>query len=254
MIGMQKDVPGFGAPRTGLVLEYLHALLDDGPVDDALLARLQTPEVAAERIAIATRLRDNDWADLGRYERENAEIVASRQRPEIVFMGDSITEMWGHADPELFGPGRVCRGIAGQTTPQMLLRFQADVIALRPRVLHLMGGGNDIVGNTGPTTLRRVQDHFRAMTDLATCHGIRVILGGLTPSKFSRPDAPQKHWVAELDAWLRELARDRGCTFVDYFAPLRDSEGAMRLEFGNDEVHPNRRGYAVMRAALEPAL
>ena len=254
MTGMQEQVPSLGSPRTGLALAYLHALLDDGPIDPALLARVRTPEVAAESAAIATRLRENDWADLGRHERDNAAIVSSRQRPEIVFMGDSITEMWSHADPDFFGTTRVCRGIAGQTTPQMLVRFQADVIALRPRVLHLMGGGNDIVGNTGPTTLQRVQNHFRAMTDLASSHGIRVILGGLTPSKYSLPGAPQAPWVDALDAWLRELAQERGYTHVDYFTPLRDADGNMRRAFSCDEVHPNRRGYAVMRAALEPVL
>ncbi len=254
MTGMQREVPSLGAPRTGVVLEVIRAMVEDGPFDPGLRARLEAPEAVAERDAIAARLRMQGWADQGRYEQDNAAIVASRRRPDIVFMGDSITEIWPHADPDLFREGRVGRGIAGQTTPQMLVRLHADVIALRPRVLHLMGGGNDIVGNTGPTTPRRVRHNLLAMTELARHHDIRVLIGGLTPSKFSRRGAEHAVWVDELNAWLRELSAEHGYTYLDYFAPMCDEHGDMRAELSNDALHPNRRGYAVMRAVLDAAL
>lgn len=254
MTGMQREVPCIGTPRTGQALEMVHALVEDGPIPPEVMARCLEPDAAARRAEVAARVLREDWADQGRYERDNAAIVASGWRPEIVFMGDSITEIWPHADPQLFRDGRVCRGIAGQTTPQMLLRFHADVIDLRPHALHLMGGGNDIVGNTGPTTLQRYQHNVLAMTALAGLHGIRVILGGIAPSKYSRHGSDRLAWVIAVNDWLRDLARERSFTFVDYFTPLRDADGGMRAGLANDEVHPNRRGYVAMRAALERVL
>ena len=253
MTGMQRDVPSIGAPRTGLVLEFAQALLDDGPIAPELLARLAQPEFVAERARAAARLRDEDWADQGRHERDNAAILASGRRPGIVFMGDSITEMWPLADPALFGAGRVCRGLSGQTSPQMLLRFHADVIALRPHALHLMAGVNDIAGNTGPTTPQRYRHHILAMTELARAHGIRIVIGGLTPSRFSRRSAGGVRWVDEINTWLRELSLEHGDTFLDYFAPMCDHDGGMRAEFSHDDLHPNRRGYAAMRRVLDAA-
>jgi lysophospholipase L1-like esterase len=256
MSGMQREVPTTEAPHSPLVIELVQAMLGDGPVDPALLAKVTEPERAQARAEAEAQLRAEDWPNLGRYQASNAALVESGVRPDVVFMGDSISEIWPEGDPEFFAKGRVCRGISGQTSPQILLRFYADVIALKPKAVHLLCGSNDIAGNTGPTTPYRYQCNVLAMTECAAAHGIRVLLGSITPAAFFswRPEASPASWVAELNVWLRNLAGERGFTFVDYHPPLDDGTGAMRREFTHDGVHPNRRGYAVMRQVLEPLL
>lgn len=254
--GMHKEVPTNEPPHSALMIELVQAMLGDDPVDPSLLAQAAEPERLAARAEVDAELRTNDWANLGRYQASNAEIVASGMRPDLVFTGDSITEIWTLADPEFFRPGRIGRGIAGQTSPQVLLRFQADVVALEPKAVHLLCGANDVAGNTGPTTPYRYQCNVDAMTQLALAHGIRVYLGAITPAgAFSwRPEASPRPWIGDLNRWLQDLARARGLTFVDYFSAMADESGAMRPEFTRDGVHPNRRGYDVMRRTLEPLL
>jgi lysophospholipase L1-like esterase len=253
---MEREVPSFEAPRPPLIDELAEALLGDAAVDPALLARLQDPAWMASRASAERTLRDQDWANQGRYQRHNAELIAAGTRPDIVFMGDSNTELWALADATLFTPGRVCRGIAGQTSPQMLVRFQADVLALRPRAVHLLAGTNDIAGNTGPTTPYRYQCNMLAMVRLAQAHDIKVVLGLLPPLSFRSwiPDLQPAPWVTELNLWLRELAAERGCELADYYAALDDGTGNIRAGCSHDGVHPNRRGLALMRQSLEPLL
>lgn len=254
--GMHKKVISNEAPHSALMIELVEAMLGDDPVDPALLAQVGEPERLAARAEAEAQLRTDDWANLGRYQISNAEIIASGTRPDLVFIGDSITEIWAIGDPELFRPGRVCRGIAGQTSPQTLLRFQADVVALKPEAVHLLCGSNDIAGNTGPTTPYRYQCNIDAMTRLALAHGIRVYLGSIPPAGYFswRPDVSPAPWIGELNHWLHDLAQERGLTFVDYYSAMADDSGAMRREFTHDGVHPNRRGYASMRRTLEPLL
>ncbi len=256
MPGMQNEVEPIEAPHSPLVIELVQAMLGDDPVDPALLAKASDPERLAARALTEAQLRADDWSNLGRYQASNAEVIASGKMPDLVFIGDSITEIWAASDPDLFGPGRVGRGIAGQTSPQILLRFQADVVALRPKAVHLLCGANDIAGNTGPTTPYRYQCNVDAMTRLALAHGIRVYLGSITPAAmFSwRPEVSPIPWVSELNHWLRGVAIERGLTFVDYFSAMADDNGAMRREFTRDGVHPNRRGYVAMRTVLETLL
>lgn len=165
-----------------------------------------------------------------------------------MFFGDSITENWVLGDPDLFGDEVVGRGIGGQTTAQMLVRFRSDVIALRPRVVQIMAGTNDIAGNRGPTSERDFQANIMSMVELARAHRIRVVLASLPPATrfFWRPEVEPGPRIARLNAWLRDYARREGLEYKDYHALLATSEGAMRPGFSLDGVHPNRAGYAAV--------
>lgn len=253
---MEREVASFEAPPPAGIGEMIEAIVGDGPIAPAMIARMLDPAWLSAREAATRALREQDWANLGRYEVANAELAAASTHPDLVFMGDSITELWPAADASLFVRGRVNRGISGQTSPQMLLRFQADVIAHRPRAVHLLAGTNDIAGNTGPTTPYRYKCNMLAMVALAQANGVKVLLGLLPPA---RPmpwnlDLDRAPWIAELNAWLRTLAADNDCTLVDYHSALQDQAGCLPAECSHDGLHPNRRGYARMRAVLEPAL
>lgn len=199
-----------------------------------------------------------DWAWLCRYRAANRALPG--QRADIVFIGDSITEGWSRFAPALFTGGIVNRGISGQTSPQLLLRFMADVVALQPRVVHLMIGTNDVAGNTGPTTPQAYQDNVRAMVTLAKANGIKVVLGSIPPADHMtwRPALRPAARIAELNRWLKDFAAQQQLTFADYHAVLSGPSGELRPEFGRDGVHPEAAGYAVMepvtRAALAAAL
>jgi len=231
-------------------------MLGNGPIDAALMALISDPQLAAARAEAEATLRENDWANLGRYQTDNATLVATGRQPDLVFIGDSITEMWLASDPDFFGPDRITRGISGQTSSQILLRLQPDALALTPRAVHILCGTNDIAGNTGPTTPYRYQCNVRAMTALARAQGVRIYLGAILPAKrFTwRPEVNPVTWVQELNRWLRERANECGVTFVDYHSALVDENGGLNSEFTRDGVHPNRRGYAAMRQVLEPLL
>jgi lysophospholipase L1-like esterase len=196
-----------------------------------------------------------DWASLCRFEKDDA-ALAHGPPVVAVFLGDSITENWLLADPALFSGGVVNRGISGQTSPQMLVRFEADVVALHPRVVHIMAGTNDLAGNTGPTSARQFQNNIVAMCDLARSHGIRVVLASIPPAALFpwrvgvRP-APQ---IRELNAWLRHYAAERKLVYVDYYAALAGPEGEMRADLTHDGVHPHRKGYALMRPLAQHAI
>ena len=220
----------------------------------AAFAKLQATVLAGD----AERNRAQqaaDWPNLCRYKAANA-TLARGPRPRAVFMGDSITDNWVRGDPALFADGIVGRGIGGQTSPQMLARFRQDVVALRPRVVHIMAGTNDIAGNTGPTTLQDYQHNILAMIDLARVNDIAVVLAAIPPSRklFWRDDLDPRPQIREWNEWLRGLAFGRGLTFVDYGMVLADPDGGMRADLGNDGVHPNRLGYARMRSLAERAV
>ncbi|MDB5962900.1 MAG: family lipase [Massilia sp.] len=253
---MEREVPSFETPPGTDIGQLVDALMGDGPIAPALVALFLDPERLAAREAANRALRELDWANLGRYERSNAVIVASGQRPDLVFMGDSISELWPLADPSLLTSGRLCRGISGQTSPQMLVRFQADVINLRPRVVHLLAGANDIGGNTGPTTPLRFQHNMLAMISLAQANDIDVVLGLMTPATAMpwSGELDRSPWIAELNGWLRQAAAEQDCHLVDYFAALADGEDRLPADCSHDGLHPNRRGYVRMRAVLEPVL
>ena len=222
--------------------------------DPAATPAPDTPATLAYGLQQAAQ-HERDWANLCRYRAENA-ALAKQRRPRAVFIGDSITENWPAADPGFFTGGVVGRGISGQTSPQMLLRFYADVVALHPRVVHILAGTNDLAGNTGPTTAQDYRNNVMAMTELALANGIRVVLGAIPPADhFSwRPELRPAAQLAELNDWLRHYAAARRVTFVDYYSLLAAKDGSMRADLTHDGVHPHRAGYALMRTLAERAI
>ena len=213
----------------------------------AKMASMQ--KLAAERQA-------RDFADLCKYREENAAVLASGVRPDVVFLGDSITENWKLGDPGLFGAKVLDRGISGQTTPQILLRFYQDVVALRPRVVHIMAGTNDVSGNTGPTTDAAILGNIEAMIDIAQAHRIAVVLSAITPttSFFIRPGFNPWPRIAGLNRELARIAHARKVTLVDYGPVLDGGDGSLKATLGNDGLHPNRDGYKVMRPLADKAI
>ena len=190
-----------------------------------------------------------DFGQLCRYAADNRALIASGARIDVVFMGDSITDNWRGGDPTMWNDGRIDRGISGQTTPQMLVRFRQDVIDLHPKAVHIMAGTNDIAGNTGAATMATVEGNIATMAELARAHGIKVMLASIPPAA-AFPWSPSKHpvpQIAELNGWLKSYAAKNGFTYVDYHAALSDADGGMKPGLASDGVHPTPKGYAVMR-------
>lgn len=210
------------------------------------------PEVQAY-IKTQRERAQGDWANLCRYRQANDALSAPTR---AVFMGDSITENWVKADPSLFKQGVVGRGISGQTSPQMLLRFFQDVIDLHPQVVHIMAGTNDVAGNTGPTSEKDFQNNLRAMVELARTHHIRVALASIPPaSAFSwQPALRPAQSIQHLNAWLKQYARETHSRYIDYYAALNDGHGGLNPNFSDDGVHPNRDGYAAMKKLAEEGI
>jgi len=199
-----------------------------------------------------------DWAGLHRYQQANAELPApARGEQRVVFMGNSITDSWAPLFAAMF-PGKpyVGRGISGQTTPQMVLRFHQDVIALKPAVVVILAGTNDIAGNTGPSTLEMIEDNLEAMTELAQAHGIRVVLSSVLPVfdypwKRGLEPAPK---IVALNAWIRQYAAGHHAVYVDYHSAMADERQGLPARFSTDGVHPNEAGYGVMAGLVERAI
>lgn len=205
--------------------------------------------------ALDSRVLANDWGWLCRYAEENR-AVTTAERPVAVFIGDSITEGWLHNDPDFFAHGFIDRGIGGQTSPQLLVRFWQDVIALHPRVVHIMVGTNDIAGNTGPTSAEAWRNNIRAMVTLARGNGIAVVLGSILPAdRFPwQPGLAPARQISELNAWLKEFADAEALILADYHAALAGPDGELPAAYGSDGVHPNAQGYALMRPIAEAAI
>jgi lysophospholipase L1-like esterase len=184
--------------------------------------------------------------ELCQYRRANA---ALRRPPRVVFIGDSITESWVAGDPGLFSDEVIGRGISGQTSPQILLRFLQDVVELNPQIVHIMAGTNDIAGNTGRTTEQDFKNNITAMVDLARVHHIQVALASILPAgEFSwKPGLKPASTIVELNTWLREFASKSHVRYIDYYSALADARGEFIAQLSNDGVHPNRDGYAAMR-------
>lgn len=206
----------------------------------------------------ADEKRRNDWADLQRYRRMNAELtVPAPGQHRVVFFGNSITEAWAPLFPKLF-PEKpyVGRGISGQTTPQMLVRFRQDVIALHPTVVVILAGTNDIAGNTGPSTLEMIEDNLASMTELAQANGIKVVLSSVLPVwRYPwKPELEPAQTIVALNAWIKEYARTHGAIYVDYHSPMADERHGMKATLAVDGVHPNEAGYRVMAPLVERAI
>lgn len=200
----------------------------------------------------------NDWAYLQKYRQENAKLPPPGPgKNRVVFMGNSITEGWAPHFSTMF-PGKpyIGRGISGQTTPQMLVRFRQDVIALEPQVVVLLAGVNDIAGNTGPATLEAIQDNLMSMVELAKANGIRVVLSSVLPAyDFPwRPGLQPAPKIVALNAWMKEYAAKNGLVYLDYHSAMADDRQGLPLRFSADGVHPNEAGYRVMAPLAEKAI
>ena len=203
--------------------------------------------------------RLQDWPALGRYRADNAKVVApAAGEDRVVFMGDSITDGWGRGRGKFF-PGKpyINRGISGQTTPQMLIRFRPDVIALQPKAVVILAGTNDIAGNTGPSTLEMIEDNLMSMAELAKANGIKVVLSSVMPvCDYIRPQTerrpPEK--IVALNAWMKGYADKNGFLYLDYYTPLLDDKGMLKKELTFDGLHPNDEGYEMMGPLAEKAI
>ncbi len=197
-----------------------------------------------------------DWPWLGKF--RDADMSLPPPAPNenrVVFMGDSITEGW-HLDVSFPGKPYVNRGISGQTTPQMLLRFRQDVIDLQPKVVIILAGTNDIAGNTGPETLEQIEENLASMADLATANHIRVVLCSITPA-FDYPWKPGLTPAPKIDkvnAWLRGYALAKGYVYVDYHSAMKDKEDGLPPSLSQDGVHPKPEGYAIMAPLAEEGI
>jgi len=199
-----------------------------------------------------------DWANLERFQEENAVLlVPDSTQQRVVFMGNSITEGWINMRPEFFeGKPYVNRGIGGQTTPQMLLRFRRDVIDLKPSAVVILAGINDIAGNTGPSTIDMIMDNLISMAELATANQIKVIFCSVLPAKDFpwRSGLEPAEKVIKLNTLLQSYAKEHNLVYVDYFSAMVDSSNGLREDLGYDGVHPNALGYSIMEPLVEKAL
>jgi len=245
---------------------------------NALFAQAQTqgpakpagdcPDMAEAKARLeAQEKRLKDWPELARYRDANANVAApAKNEQRVVFMGDSITDAWVQPRFGAFFPGKpyIGRGISGQTTPQMLLRFRADVIALQPKVVVILAGTNDLAGNTGLIALEETEGNLASMAELARANGIRVVLSSVLPVsnygrdrdgnpldvRIKRP--PER--ILELNAWIRKYAAANDHVHLDYFPAMVDEHGLLKKELSDDGLHPNAAGYAVMAPLAEKAI
>lgn len=202
-------------------------------------------------------LMSQDWPNLKKYREFNDSIIQAKAYPDIVFMGNSITEGWYNMHPEFFKNNNIAgRGISGQTTPQMLIRFTPDVIDLKPKAVVILAGTNDIAGNTGFSSVKMITDNIKAMAQLAKQNNIKVILSSIMPVYDYpwRPGLEPVSKIAEVNTWLKNYAEENGFTYLDYFPVLANENQGMKEEFAKDGVHPTDAGYNVMEPLVLQAI
>ena len=221
-------------------------------------------EVKTQLTRAQTTLKD--WPALARYHDANAKLTpATRNETRVVFMGDSITDSWQNSKFGGFFPGKpyVDRGIGGQTTPQMLVRFRPDVIALHPKVVVILAGTNDLAGNTGPMTIDAIEDNLISMAELAKANSIKVVLASILPvSDYEQRDGkpiirttqrpPEK--IKAVNEWMKSYAAKNNLIYLDYYSAMIDEKGFLRDELSEDGLHPNSKGYAIMSPLAEAAI
>lgn len=210
---------------------------------------------AAEPGRTDTQMKD-DWPWLGRYAADNQAIRDAGTKVGIAFMGDSITEGWVKMRPAFFKTGWIGRGIGGQTTPQMLLRMMADILSHRPKLVHILGGTNDVAQNSGPMTPEQTIANIRMMVAVARQAGVGVLLGAIPPATdfWWRPGLAPAAKIETLNTMLKSLARETRIIWIDYHHALSDGKAGMNSAFSADGVHPNLAGYATMEALVEPTI
>lgn len=230
-------------------------------------AAQQPPNYLAESIRSLDHYREtmipvymNDFGQLGRYREANAALGAPAPgEPRVIFFGDSITDGW-HLDQYFPGKGYINRGISGQTTSQMLVRFREDVIALHPAAVVILAGTNDIAGNTGSIPVEDIEDNYASMAELAHANGIPLIFSSVTPVNDYTPQSqnffaqrdPEK--ILALNKWLKSYCSANGLTYLDYFSAMVDEHGLLRKDLAADGLHPNEAGYRIMAPLAEAAV
>jgi acyl-CoA thioesterase I len=207
-----------------------------------------------ERQAMESQLRD--WPNLAKYREANARLgLPVEGESRVVFLGDSITEAW---DLSVFFKGKpfVNRGISGQTTPQILLRFRQDVIALKPAIVVILAGTNDIAENTGPTSMGMIEDNLKSMAELARGNGVHPILASVLPAAVYpwRPEIRPIEKILGLNQWMKEYAAREGIGFLDYYSSMVNDRYGLKPEFSGDGVHPNEAGYTIMASIVADAI
>lgn len=202
----------------------------------------------------------NDFGELNRYRTANADLKAvGPGENRVIFFGDSITDAW-KLDTYFPGKGYINRGIGGQTTPQMLIRFRQDVIDLSPKVVVILAGTNDIAGNTGPMTVDEIEANYASLAELARVHSIRVVFSSVTPIHNYAPQrqtmflqrSPEK--ILELNRWLHTYCEQNKLVYLDYYSAMVDGRGMMKENLADDGLHPNDAGYRVMAPLAEAAI
>lgn len=222
------------------------------------------PLTAEKQRADRLQARFNDYGQFARYRDANAKLAPpAKDENRVVFMGDSITDGW-KLDQYFPGMPYVNRGISGQTTSQMLLRFRTDVIDLQPKLVVILAGTNDISGNTGPMTLEGIESNLASMVDLARVHGINVVMSSVMPiSDYNKNAAgvqvvrsvqrpPDK--IIALNTWIKNLCAERNLVYLDYFAVMADDKGFMKADIANDGLHPNAKGYELIKPLASEAI
>ena len=205
---------------------------------------------------VTTQAENSDWANLGYYKKRNRELgLTGENEKRIVFMGDSITEEWSNLYPEFFsGNNYINRGIGGQTTPQMLIRFKPDAIDLKPDVIVILAGTNDIAGNTGPSTVRMITDNIFSMAELAIAYDIIVVLASILPVyQYSWADdvIDPPSMIDSVNSKIKEYVENQGLIYLDFYSSMVDDQKGLKLDYTGDGVHPNEAGYKVMSAIAD---
>ena len=207
---------------------------------------------------IPFNLFGQDWPDLNRYRDDNAKLgLPATNESRIVFMGNSITEGWSNFHPEFFsGKPYVNRGISGQTTPQMLIRFRADVIDLQPKAVVILAGTNDIAGNTGPATINMIADNIISMAELAQANNILVIISSVLPVYDYpwKPGLEPVPKIRKLNDIIKNYANKHEHTYLNYYAAMVDEKKGLKEEYTYDGVHPNKAGYQIMAVLAKEAI
>jgi len=235
----------------------------------AAAASAQTPTsvdplTAEKQRADRLQARLNDFANFARYREANSKLAPpARDEERVVFMGDSITDGW-KLDQYFPGKPFINRGISGQTTSQMLLRFRSDVIDLKPKVVVILAGTNDIAGNTGPITLEGIENNYASMVELAHTHGINVVFASVMPisdynknaqgSPIVRSQQRRPDQIAALNEWIKKYSAEQKLVYLDYFSAMADEKGFLKEELANDGLHPNAKGYELIKPIAEAAI
>ena len=210
-------------------------------------------------VTTQTQTNNGDWPNLAYYHNNNISLGSPIENEKrIVFMGDSITEEWSHLYPSFFSNrSYINRGIGGQTTPQMLLRFKPDTIDLHPHIIVLLAGINDVAGNTGPSTVKMITDNIFSMAELAMNKDVKIILSSILPANaFPWNDAIENvsSTIISINSLMKDYALSNGIVYLDYYSSMVDENEGLNSDYTEDGVHPNKEGYKVMSGLAEKTI